>query len=228
MASRSFAGPSISAQPSIPFPSEEEDILYCCTVGMTSEIDEKRLYSLRGKYQIPEELNPRLAIPGEWCYTPNSRVGIYKVYLLRGLRLPLNAFAKEILHRLGIGPNQLSRNAWRIIVSMQVLWREVFDGNCPLTVDEFLYCNKPSKISQSLGIYQFSARGSSCRLIRSFPLSDRRWKAEFFFILGYWAENPIEVDNDPFPPYTDEMGRLRFEDTVDIQFCIHDLIKEDD
>ena len=37
-------------------------------------------------------------------------------------------FAKEHFHRLGIGPNQLNPNAWRTIVSMQVLWREVFDG----------------------------------------------------------------------------------------------------
>ena len=78
---------------------------------MPSEIDEKRLYSIRGKYQIPGELNPCLAIPGKWCCTPNSRVGIYEAYLLRGLRLPLNAFAREILHKLGIGPNQLSPNA---------------------------------------------------------------------------------------------------------------------
>ena len=57
---------------------------------------------------------------------------------------------------------------------MQTLWREVFDGNHPLIVDEFLYCYKPSEISQSLGFYQFSARGSSCRLVKSLPTSDRR------------------------------------------------------
>jgi len=67
--------------------------------------------------------------------------------------LPLNAFAWEILHRLGIGINQLNPNAWRPIVSMQVLWGEIFDGNRPLTVNEFLYCYKPSEISQSLDFY---------------------------------------------------------------------------
>ena len=80
---------------------------------------------------------------------------MYKANLLDGLRLPLNAFAREILHRLGIGINQLNPNAWRLIVSMQVLWREVFDGNHPFTVDKFLYCYKPSKINQSVGFTNF-------------------------------------------------------------------------
>lgn len=125
---------------------------------------------LRDKYQIPDEVNPHLATLREWYCTYNSPgVGIYKAYLLGGLRLPLNSFVRELLHRLDIGPNQLNPNAWRTIVSMQVLWREVFNGNCPLSVDEFLYCYKPSEISQSIGFYQFSARGSNCRLIGPFP-----------------------------------------------------------
>lgn len=127
--------------------------MYCYTMDIPSKIDEKRLYTLRDKYQIPDKVNPHLAAPGEWCCTPNSRVVIYEAYLLGGLRLPLNAFARKLLHRLGIGPNQLNPDAWRIIVSMQVLWREVFDANHPFIVDEFLYCYKPFEISQSLGFY---------------------------------------------------------------------------
>ena len=62
---------------------------------------------------------------------------------------------------------QLNPNAWRLIVSMQVLWREVFEGDRPLTVDEFLFCYKPSEINQSQGFYQFTAKGSDYRLINS-------------------------------------------------------------
>ena len=91
---------------------------------------------------------------------------------------------------------------------MQILWREVFDGNRPLTVDEFLYCHKPSEISQSLVFYQFFARSSNCRLVRSLPTFDRRWKTKFFFVSRFWAGNPIEVGKDPFPPYIGEMGNL--------------------
>ena len=64
-----------------------------------------------------------------------------------GLRLPLNAFAREILSKLGLGVCQLNLNAWMLIDSMQILWREVFEGDHPLTVDEFLYCYKPFEIS---------------------------------------------------------------------------------
>lgn len=66
---------------------------------------------LRDKYQILDNVNPRLVAPSEWCCTPNSLgVGIYEAYLLGGLRFPLNAFARELLYRLGIGPNQLNPN----------------------------------------------------------------------------------------------------------------------
>ena len=92
---------------------------------------------------------------------------------------------------------------------MQVLWREVFEGNRPLTVDEFLYCYKPSKINQSLGFYQFTVRGKDYRLIKFLVTSDRNWKTEFFFVSGFWAGHPIEVDRDPFPPYTRELGNFR-------------------
>ena len=85
----------------------------------------------------------------------------------------------------------------------------MFEGNRPLTVDEFLYCYKPSVISQSLGFYQFTARGKDYRLIKSLVTSDRNWKTDFFFISGFWAGRPIEVDQDPFPPYTGELGNLR-------------------
>ena len=94
----------------------------CCAMNIPLKIDDKRLFKLRDKYQIPNEVHTRLSILGEWCCTPNSpRVGIYEAYLLGGLRLPLNAFARELLHGLGIRPNQLNSNGWRIIVAMQVL-----------------------------------------------------------------------------------------------------------
>ena len=128
---------------------------------------------------------------------------------LGGLRLPLNNFARELLARLSLGVCQFNPNAWRLVVSMQILWREVFEGNYPLTVDEFFYCYKPSEINQSLGFYQFTARWRDYRLIKSLVTSDRNWKTEFFFVSGFWAECPIEVDRDQFPPYTREIRNLR-------------------
>ena len=164
---------------------------------------------LKTWYQIPDEFNPRLAVRGVWCCQPHFGIGIYEAYLLGGLRLPLNNFTRELLTGLGLGVCQFNPNAWRLVVSMQILWREVFEGNCLITVDEFLYCYKPFEINQSLGFYQFIARGKDYRLIKSFVTSDRNWKTEFFFISGFWARRPIEVDKDSFPPYTGELGNLR-------------------
>ena len=115
-ASGSSAGPSTSVPASIPSPSEEEDILYCCAIGIPSRTNKKKLSSFSGWYQIPGDLNPCLAVLSEWCCTPNLGFGMYKAYLLRGLRLPLNAFVREILHRLGIGINQLNNNALKCIL----------------------------------------------------------------------------------------------------------------
>ena len=170
-ASRSWAGTLVSAPPSSPL--DKVEIVYSCVVGIPSKTSEQRLASLRNWYQIPDDLNPRLVVHGKWCYNPHFRIGVYEAYLLGGLMLPLNAFARELHVRLGLGVCWFNSNALRLVISMQALWREVFEGDHPLTVNEFLFCYKPSKINQSLGFYQFIAKGTTCRLIKSLILSDR-------------------------------------------------------
>ena len=191
--SRSKAGTSAPSSTN----KDEVEVVYSYAIGVVSKTDNRKLDLLKEWYQIPDELNLRLAVRGEWCCQPHFGIGIYEAYLLGRLRLPLNTFARELLTRLGLGVCQFNPNAWRLIVSMQVLWREVFEGNCPLTVDEFLYCYKPFKINQSFGFYQFTARGKDYRLIKFLVISDRSWKTEFFFVTGFWAGRPIEVDKDP-------------------------------
>ncbi|XP_075646111.1 uncharacterized protein LOC142617225 [Castanea sativa] len=205
----SGADTSTSSPPSSPL--DEQETVYSCALEVPSKTDERRLDSLRTWFQIPDDLNPRLAVRGEWCCQPRFGIGVYEAYLLGGLRLPLNAFARELLTRLGLGVCQLNPNVWRLIVSMQVLWMEVFDGDRPITVDEFLYCYKPSEINQSRGFHQFTARGNDCRLIKSLPSSDRNWKTEFFFVSGFWAGHPVEIGRDSFAPYTGDIGNLRLE-----------------
>ena len=117
----------------------EEETVYSCVVGVHSKINKQRLNNLRAWYQIPDEPNPRLPVHGEWCCNPHFGVGVYEAYFLGGFRLPLNVFARELLVRLGIGICQFNPNAWRLVISMQVLWNEVFGRDCPLTMDEFLF-----------------------------------------------------------------------------------------
>ena len=91
---------------------------------------------------------------------------------------------------------------------MQVLWHEALEGNCLITVDEFLYCYKPSEIKKSASFYQFLSRGSYYSLIKGCNLFDRLWKKEFFIIFRNWAGGPADVGNPPFPPFTSPLGRL--------------------
>ena len=72
---------------------------------MASTLDAPKLKTLTGRYQIPREFKPRLPNEGEWCCSPSSGLGVYISYLLAGLRFPLNSFCRDLLHRLGIGPN---------------------------------------------------------------------------------------------------------------------------
>ena len=82
--------------------------MYSYAIGIESKTDDRRLDLLKKWYQIPEDLKPRLAVHGEWCCQPHFGIGIYEAYLLGGLRFPLNAFARELLTRLGIGVCQLN------------------------------------------------------------------------------------------------------------------------
>ena len=127
---------------------DEKEVVYNCAIGVASKTDDRKLDLLKKWNQIPDNL-------------------------LGGLRLPLNTFARELLTKLGLGVCQFNSNAWRFVISMQVLWREVFEGDRPLAMDKFLYCYKPSEINQSLGFYQFTTRGKDYRLIKSLVTSDR-------------------------------------------------------
>lgn len=149
----SGAGTSSSRRPPNPQDEEEEDMIYSSAPEVASTLDALKLKTLVDRYQIPREFNPHLSMEGEWCCSPSPSLGVYASYLLAGLRFPLNSFCRGLLHRLGIGPNQLNPNGWRTIVAMQVLWREALEGNCPITVDEFLYCYKTLEIKKPTGFY---------------------------------------------------------------------------
>ena len=77
--SGSWAGTSTSVPPSSP--SDEIEIVYSCAVGIPSKTNEQRLTSLRTWYQIPNDLNPRLAVHREWCCNPHFGIGVYEAYL---------------------------------------------------------------------------------------------------------------------------------------------------
>ena len=80
-----FGASTSMSIPSSP-PLDEEETMYNCVVNIPSKTNEKRLIALRRSYQIPDDLNLRLTIRGEWCCEPRFGRDIYEAYLLGGLR----------------------------------------------------------------------------------------------------------------------------------------------
>ena len=97
-----FGSQARTSAPSSTVQDEEDEVVYSCAIGVNSKIDDRKIELLKTWYQIPDELNPRLAVRGEWCCQPRFGIGIYEAYLLGGLRLPLNSFSRELLTRLGL------------------------------------------------------------------------------------------------------------------------------
>ena len=106
---RKASGSQAGSPSSVPSfnPLDEEEIIYNA-IGIHSKTNEQMLNTLRIWYQIPDELNLRLPVHGEWCCNPRFGVGVYKAYFLGVFRLPLNAFARELLVRLGLGMCQFN------------------------------------------------------------------------------------------------------------------------
>ena len=66
---------------------DKVEVVYSCAIGVESKTDDRRLDLLKKWYQIPDNLNPRLAVRGEWCCQPRFGIGIYEAYLLGGLKI---------------------------------------------------------------------------------------------------------------------------------------------
>ena len=139
---------------------EEENIIYSCAPEVAFTLNVGKLNTLVDRDQIPIEFRPCLPERGEWCCSPFSSFSVYTSYLLTGLRFPLNSFYSSLFHMLGIGPNQLNPKKWRMIVAMQVLWREELEGNRPITVDKFLYCYISPRKLNSLLVFTSSRLGA--------------------------------------------------------------------
>ena len=100
-----------TSAPSSTVQDEEDEVVYSCAISVDLKTNNRKIELLKTWYQIPDELNPRLAVRGKWCCQPRFGIGIYEVYLLGGFRLPLNSFARELLTRLGLGVCQFNPNA---------------------------------------------------------------------------------------------------------------------
>ena len=104
--------------------------------------------------------------------------------LKAGLRFPLSSLHCELLKYLGLSVNQVSPNAWRVFIAMEVLYGAMTDGARRLTVREFLLCYCLDEIDKSRGMYSFIPRNPLLNVIYETPNSNRDWKSHYFFLEG--------------------------------------------
>ena len=122
--------------------------------AFTSTINEAHFKTLRANYQMPDYIPIRLPYKSEKCYYEGvDDVGVYEQVLKVGLKFPLNSLHREILKYLGLSVSQISLNAWRVFITMEVLYGAMSNGARLLMVREFLHCYRPYEIDKSKGMY---------------------------------------------------------------------------
>ena len=90
--------------------------------NFTSTIKEAHFKTLRAIYQIPDHIPIRLPYKSEKCYYDGvDDIGVYEQALKADLRFPLNSLKRELLQHLGLSVSQISPNAWRVFIAMEVL-----------------------------------------------------------------------------------------------------------
>ena len=88
-----------------------------------SKIKETHFKTLRDKYQIPDNIPMHLPYKSKKCYYEGLEdLGVYEQMLKAGLRFPLSTLHCRLFQYLGLSVNQISLNACRVFLSMEVLY----------------------------------------------------------------------------------------------------------
>ena len=139
-----------------------------------------------------------------------------------GLKFPLSTLHHRLLQYLGLSVNQISLNAWRVFLSVEVLYGAMFDGARRLTVEEFFHCYCPVEITQSKGMYNFAPRGPLLRLICENHDSNRDWKSRYFFFEGdEWMYHPGDTEFMPVDKTWGIMPPLGMHPSANICLCFN-------
>ena len=109
---------------------------------------------------------------------------MYEQMLKARLRFPLSSLHYELLKYLSLSVNQVSPNAWRVFIAMEVLYSVMSNGARRLTMQEFLHCYRSDEIDKSRGIYSFFPRSPLLKVIFETPNSNKDWKSRYFFLEG--------------------------------------------
>ena len=167
--------------------------------NFVSTIKENHIKTLRDNFQIPNDIPIRLSYKSKKCYYDGVEgVGVYEQMLKAGLRFPLSSFHHELLKYLGLSVNQVSPNAFKVFIAMEVLYSAMIDGARRLTVREFLHCYRPNEIDKSRRMYSFVLRRPLLKVIYETPDSNRDSKSRYFFLQGDdWMCRPGDTEYMP-------------------------------
>ena len=171
-----------------------------CTVNVfNSTIKDNHFKTLRTKYQIPDNISIRLPYKSEKNYYKGVEgVEVYEQMLKAGLRFPLSSLHRELLKHLGLSINQVSLNAWRVFLAVEVLYGAITNGARRLMVREFLHYYRPDEIDKSRGMYSFVPRSPLLRLVYETLDSNRNLKNRYFFLEGdEWMYHPRDTEHMP-------------------------------
>ena len=136
----------------------------------TSTIKEPHFKTLRAHYQILNYIFIHLPYKLEKCYYEGvDGVEVYEQVLKAGLRFPLSFLHCELLKYLGLSVSQISPNAWKVFITMEVLYWAISNGVRTLTVREFLHCYYPDEIDKLKGMYSFVPRNFVLKVIFETP-----------------------------------------------------------
>ena len=165
----------------------------------TSIIKEKHFSTFRAIFQIPDYISIRLPYVSKKCYYEwVDDVRVYEQMLKAELRFPLSTLHRELLKCLGLSVTQISPNAWRVFIAMEILYGAKTDGARRLTVREFFYCYHLDEIEKSRGMYSFASRSPLLKVIFETPDSNRDWKSRYVFLEGDgWMGRPGETEYMP-------------------------------
>ena len=109
---------------------------------------------------------------------------MYEQMFKTGLRFLLSAFHHRLLQYLGLAITQISPNAWKVFLGVEVLYGVLSNGERRMTAEEFFHYYRPLEITQSKGMYSFLPKKPVLGLVCDTSDSNRNWKSRNFFIWG--------------------------------------------
>ncbi|XP_058076380.1 uncharacterized protein LOC131224961 [Magnolia sinica] len=168
-------------------------------VGRASEVvpggsvlTESQMERIWSEFEILNSVQIRALEPHDTADAPaEGEVAIFLCALQCGLRLPLHPFVRALTAYLGLAPGQFTPNAWRVLISSFIIWRQV--GNPELTLEELvnLYLVKHDSHEPW---YYFATRGSKgLGLVMNLPSSNKDWKNKWFWASGEWEALTAEL-----------------------------------